>query len=999
MARRKAREPGRSDRKKGKVRENRGGRPAASSRKRDTARRRHAEELIVVGVGASAGGLEAISELLSALPADTGMAFVFVQHLAPKHESVLPILLKANTRMPVVQVTHGVKVEPDHLYVIPPDRQMELADGHLTLSPRPAGRAQYMPIDYFFRSLARAAGSRAVGIVLSGTASDGALGLREIKAAGGIVLAQTPESAHYGGMPHAAIATGIVDLVLSPRDMGSELLRISRHPAYRAATAPAPETPPDEPAADDAELRRIYAMLRSAKGVDFSLYKPPTIRRRIHRRMALHKIDKIEQYTLYLRENPVEVESLYHDILIQVTHFFREPEALEALASKVFRKMGESRRGDGPVRIWIPGCATGEEAYSVAIVLLESLGDETTNISIQVFGTDISDAAIEFARSGVYPESIAEHVSAERLRRFFTRSDGNYRVTKLVRDLCIFARQDLTRDPPFSRLDLIVCRNVLIYLGTPLQKKLMTVFHYALRPDGVLLLGKAETVGPGMEFFSIMDKKHRLFQKRAREVPPAVIFPHDYALQRGSMQNRRTFPVERSAASILGQASQFLLEKYSPPGVVVDSNLQIVQFRGQTGPYLEPAPGHASLSLLKMAREGLLYGLRAALHSARKKGQPVRKEGLRVRYDGQQRSIALEVVPLGTGEQERHFLIIFREEASMGSSPRKSLDRAAPEETSAGVARLKQELAANRDYLQSMIQDLEAANEELQSANEEILSSNEELQSTNEELDTAKEELQSINEELNTVNEELHGRNEELSRANSDLMNLLNSVQIAIVMVSADLRIRRFTPTAEKLLNLIPADVGRPIGNIQPNLEGSDLQNLIQEVIDTMTVREHEVRDRSGHWYSMTVRPYKSARNQIDGAVLALYDVDASRRLERSAAHAGELARALADTVLEPVLVVSHDLRAQFANRAFYRRLDVAEADVVGRPLAELGEEWLRDRKLEDRTRKALLEGNERFVHQAGGLRVQGRGIAGHDGQRSVVLVLTEESEGSNTGA
>jgi two-component system CheB/CheR fusion protein len=599
--------------------------------------------------------------------------------------------------------------------------------------------------------------------------------------------------------------------------------------------------------------------------------------------MVLHKIETLEDYLHFVQGNTAEVHSLYQDLLIHVTRFFRDGESFEALAETVFANLtGDGRdRADDPIRIWVPGCSTGEEAYSIAIALLEHLGDDANATPVQIFATDVSEAAIERARAGIYQENISADVSSERLRRFFSRIDGSYRVNKQIRDMCIFARQDLTRDPPFFKLDLIVCRNVMIYLGAVLQRRLVTVFHYALKPGGYLMLGSAESIGTHLDLFEAVEKRHKIFAKKAASAPRDMNFPSGHI----PMANRNPRPSEpRGITGVQNDANRIVLSRYSPPAVLVDSDLRIVQFRGHTGAYLEPAPGDANLDLLKMAREGLLYGLRSAVTEARKNGSPARKEGLRVQHEGAALEVDVEVIPLNAGGDGRFFLILFESTRGTGGRAKRKPAKPAPEPAKGGkvkkdeVARLERELAASREYLQSMIQDLEAANEELQSANEEILSANEELQSTNEELDTAKEELQSTNEELNTVNEELQGRNEELSRANSDLVNLLGSVQIAIVMVTNDLRIRRFTPMAEKVLNLIPTDVGRPIGDIKPNLECSPLEKLIADCIDSVSIKEHECRDRSGNPYLLRIRPYKSVENRIDGAVLVLFDLSETAR-------------------------------------------------------------------------------------------------------------------------
>ncbi len=954
-----------------------------------------AEQVLIVGIGASAGGLEAFSELLAGLPENPGVAIVFVAHLSPSHESALPELLGARSRLPVVQAGPGAKVQPNHVYVIPPNAEIRIVDGRLELAPRPSDRSQYTPIDQFFRSLAKDAGSAAIAVILSGTSSDGAGGLRDVKGAGGLVFAQTPEEAKYDGMPRAAIATGLVDKVLPARALAQELVEIAHHPRARALQ---PRRAGDDQEIGDGELARVFALLRKHTGVDFALYKPPTIKRRLQRRMLLQRVESLEQYIHYLERNANEVHALYQDILIHVTGFFREPESFTALTDVVFPKIVENRRGESPIRIWVPGCATGEEAYSVAITLLEFLGDRANSVPIQIFATDVSEQTVEQARTGIYPPSIEGDVSAARLRRFFTKLDGSYRINKLVRDLCIFARQDLTRDPPFSRVDLIVCRNVLIYLGPSLQKKLMNVFHYALRPLGFLMLASAESIGTSTDLFMPVDKTHRIYRRKAIDIAPAVTFPPQFAGE-GTGRPHPRQPT-RDAGSVQKEANRVILQRFTPPGVLVDGDLQIVEFRGQTGPYLEPAPGDASLSLLKMAREGLLFGLRSAVNAARKSGRPVRREGQQVRSDGDTRTVDVEVVPLPDGAEGYYFLVLFQERPgpALAAEQRKSVSRkrgkAAPE--SGTIRRLREELAASREYLQSIIQDLEAANEELQSANEEILSSNEELQSTNEELDTAKEELQSTNEELNTVNEELHSRNEELSRVNSDLVNLVASVQIPIVMVTGDLRIRRFTPSAERLLNLIPADVGRPIGQVKPNFDSTDMEQLISEVVENVVTRERVVTDRDGNVYLLRIRPYKNVENRIDGAVLALFDVSSARRGEAELKAAQELAQAMIETARDPLLVLDRELRIQGANRSFVE-LTGDRGDLRNKPLTELGPEWGSAellRILSDvLSRPNATEGF--LVRRADGpaLRLKVHSVRGLDEQPFLILLWAERQE------
>jgi two-component system CheB/CheR fusion protein len=891
---------------------------------------------VIVGIGASAGGLDAFSVLLRHVPPDANLAIVFVQHLAPQHESALVTLLAAQSSMPVVQAEDGTEVQANHVYVIPPNRQLTVAARTLHLGPRPDDRSQYNPIDAFLISLARSWGSRAIGVILSGTASDGAMGIRDIRAGGGVTIVQTPQSAKYDGMPRAAIATDMVDLVLPPDQIGPKLAELSRRlpppgAAYEA-TSEAPLT--------DEQMHELCDLLQPVSGIDFRHYKLPTIKRRMFRRMALHRMNGVDDYLRLLRGDATELRDLSRDLLIHVTQFFREPESYVAIARDVLPALLDGRAADHPLRVWVPGCATGEEAYSVAILVTELLQRKNADLRLHIFATDVSDTAIEHARAGVYPTSIEADVSADRLRRFFTKEEGGYRVTKMIRDVCVFARQDLTRDPPFSRLDLILCRNVLIYMDLVLQKKLLSIFHYALNPNGFLVLGQAETVGAQATLFSLVDKKFRIHRKRSTGGAPTMMFPVEHPVAAAAA--KRTYPAVLSVEKVLQtEVNRIINDRFAPPAVVIDQDLQIVHFRGHTGAFLEPAPGEASLNVLKMAKEGLLYGLRSAIHAARKSRNAVRKSDLQLRDGKAWTQVTIEVIPMAaTGRM--HYLVLFEAQAParVGSPPIKRpagrAQRAA--DSRSQVDLLERELAASRQYLQSVIQELEAANEELQSANEEILSSNEELQSTNEELDTAKEELQSTNEELNTVNEELHGRNEELSRVNSDLMNLLASVQIAIVIVGSDMRIRRFTPMAERVLNLIPADVDRSIAHINPDIEGANLEQLIAECIDTISLIEREVRDRQGRWYSLRVRPYRSADNRIDGVVLALFDIDVPKRYQASIRSAVDLAETLLVETTGAAAMLDSHLRLRSSNAAFDELFRLPADKFRGRMLGDIAQ-------------------------------------------------------------
>jgi two-component system CheB/CheR fusion protein len=748
---------------------------------------------------------------------------------------------------------------------------MALIDGHLHLGRRPEDRSQYNPIDFFFRSLAHSLRSHAIGVVLSGTASDGALGIREIKTMEGITFAQDPSTAKYDGMPRAAIATQMVDVVGSPAEIATRVTLISKHP-YLAPRA----EPEGEPSINDQQLQRIFRLLLPACGVNFSQYKTPTIIRRLYRRMAVLRMIDVDAYIGHLEQTPLEVVNLHNDLLIHVTRFFREPESFQIIARDVLPSF-ESASGH-PLRMWVAGCATGEEAYSLAIIVREALGGALEHERVQIFGTDVSDSAVSFARQGLYPATVADDISPQRLEQFFTKSDGGYQVTKVLRDMCVFARQDLTRDPPFSHLELICCRNVLIYMDSSLQRKLLSMFHYALKPEGFLVLGQAESIGYHSDQFVLMDKKNKIYRKKAGSAaaPSMDMFVAPFKVRAGAAP-AMPVPAPNETKLVLNDATRLILERYAPPSVLLDQHFQVVQFNGQTGPYLEPSPGEPSFDILKLAREGLSHGLRTALQTARKTRKTVKQTGLRIRSGAGSQQIDVEVIPV-IRQGHSYYLVLFETPTSPRSKDRKPLPRENKLPARSRIGKLEEELAATREYLQSTIQEIEAANEELQSANEEILSSNEELQSTNEELDTAKEELQSTNEELNTVNDELHARNEELTRVNADLLNLLASVQIAIVIVARDLRVRRFTPMAEKKFNLIPSDIGRPLSQISTTLQCPDLATLITETIDTVSPVERTVQDNKGETYLLRIRPYKTPDNRIDGAVIALFDLDPAKK-------------------------------------------------------------------------------------------------------------------------
>ncbi len=869
----------------------------------------------IVGIGASAGGLAAFEAFFSGMPANTdpGMAFVLVQHLAPDHKSILVDLVRRYTRMQVFEVEDGMVVQPNCTYIIPPNRDMAFLNGTLQLLEPASPRGQRLPIDYFFRSLAQDRHERAIGIVLSGTGSDGTLGVRAIKGEGGMVMAQNPESTEFDGMPRSAIATGLVDFELPAAEMPAQLIAYSVH-AYgkprQPATVPAAKT--------ESALKKIFIVLRAQTGHDFSQYKPSTVDRRIERRMAVHQIDSLDGYVKYLQQTPTEVEALFRDLLIGVTNFFRDPEAFQALEEEIIPKLFARKPAGAVVRVWSPGCSTGEEAYSIAILLQERLEALKQNYTIQVFATDIDSQAIATARLGRYPASIAVDLSPQRLARFFTAEpDGNaYRIHKGIRDLLVFSEQNVIKDPPFSKLDLISCRNLLIYMDGKLQKKLIPLFHYALNPGGFLFLGTSESVGEYADLFTVLDRKSKLYQREedlhgvqraalGRVLPPITV--KDAALPRGTATTAG--PGKLSLRELTEQA---ILQQVGSVGALVNSQGDILYLHGRTGMYLEPVPGETGISnILKMAREGLRRDLTTTLRKTAGTNESVRALNLRVKTNGHFTTVNLTIRPVAAGPAaptgSSLYLVMLEEalpvdpkqahQAGLSTSAGAdgtdtSTKLSAGEGADVPIAALKQELRAKEEYLQSTIEELETSSEELKSSNEEMQSVNEELQSTNEELETSKEELQSVNEELATVNAELQTKVVDLSRANNDMNNLLAGTGIGTVFVDHQLHILRFTPAASQIINLILSDVGRPVGHILPNLVGYDrLVADTQAVLDTLAPKAVDVQTKDGKWYTLRIQPYRTLDNVIEGAVISFVDISETVQTREALRKANELLR------------------------------------------------------------------------------------------------------------
>lgn len=956
----------------------------------------------IAAIGCSAGGLEALSAFFKNIELPSGIGFLCLQHMAVGQEDQLIRLLSKISTLEVQKANDGELIQADTIYIVPAHTAVGVFQRRIVflLEQKAQSAIFRSPIDNLFRSLAEDQQSKAIGILLSGTGTDGTAGLAAIKEHGGITFTQD-KTAKYSGMPNSAIAAGYADYILPPQAIAVELLRLASNPYVQTIG----DMPSYQIFKNEEDLSKVFMMLRSATGVDFSTYKETTIKRRIYRRMVLCRIDKLSNYVSYLSKTPSELQILHDDFLINVTSFFRDADSFVALQEKVFPEMTRSRDIDAPIRIWVPGCSTGEEAYSIAIALLEFLGDNINRTNIQIFATDISESAINKARKGFYLENINQDVSNERLRKYFKKVEGGYQIGKSVRDLCVFAKQNMTKDPPFSRLDLISCRNVLIYLGPGLQKNLIRTFHQALQPTGFLMLGTSETIGLSADLFHLIDKKNKIYSKKSAlskaNSTISSTYPRVEPLEFGRA------PVStnevRTTTDLQKEADRIVLARHAPAGVIVDEEMEIVHFRGQTGPYLEPAPGVASLNLLRMAREGLKLELRTAITRARKYGVTVRKEGLQVKYDGKLRELAIEAVPIKSTAPKQQFVLVLFENTRM-EELEGPIDLTNKKKKSKGntdadrqIKRLQQELADTKEYLQRNIEEQDAYNEELKSANEEIQSSNEELQSTNEELETAKEELQSINEELTTLNDELQIRNAELSQVNNDLGNLLANVNFTVVMVGMDLRIRRFNPMAEKVLNIIPTDIGRPISDIKPNVKIDDLEEIMAEVVDSLRVIEREVQDRNGHWFSLSIRPYKTSDNKIDGAVIIMIDIDPLKVSLDHTERSQEFLEVLFDNVKEGIVILQPNYIVETANSSFLKTFSLSREQVEGKKITEISNSAWNSAAIKSILEDALTRGisianyrlTQQFAHVGTkSLLLNGRRISEND-QR--ILLIVEE--------
>ncbi len=855
-------------------------------------------EFPIVAIGASAGGLRAFEAFFSAIPNDTDldMAFILIQHLAPDHKSLLTDIIQKYTNMQVFEVKDGMRIEPNCVYVIPPAHDMALLNGSLQLLEPSAPRGHRLPIDFFFRSLAQDQHKRAIAIILSGTGSDGTKGIEAIKENGGIVIAQNLDSSEYDGMPSSAIATGLVDYVLAPDQMPNHLIAYSNYAVKKLHTI-APATTPKE----ENVLKKIFVLLRDQTSHDFSQYKPSTIHRRIQRCMAVQKIETIDNYTKYLQQTPDEINALFHDLLIGVTNFFRDPEAFLLLKEQIITKIFTRKSSESTIRVWTTGCSSGEEAYSIAILLKECMEEMKQNYTVQIFATDIDAKAIAIARIGLYPPSITDNLSPERLTRFFTPQTDNsgYRIQKSIRDMLVFSEQNVIKDPPFSKLDLISCRNLLIYMGPQLQKKLIPLFHYALNPGGILFLGSSEGVGDFSDLFSVLDQQSKLYQctedSHAAQITASKRFFSPSTAIPISSQNVVEKIANPAKVPMRELTEQTLLKQCTLTGILVNDKGDILYLHGRPDMYLKLPSGEPNVNnILKMAREGLRHELTSALRKVAMSKQIGHSLGLHIKRAHRIITVNITIHPLELKQKLPVYLVIIEEVPSINPehTPHSIMTINPLHDRDTRLEELQHELYTQEDFLNAANDKLETSNDELTSFNEEMQSLNEELQSSNEELETSKEELQSLNEELSTVNAELQTKITDLSHSNNDMNNLLAGTGIGTLFVDHNLHILRFTPSITNIIHLIPSDLGRPVGHIASNLIGYEsLVTDTQEVLDTLIPKEIEVQNAKKMWYTLRIQPYRTLDNIIEGAVISFVDITETVQMREALRHANELSR------------------------------------------------------------------------------------------------------------
>jgi two-component system, chemotaxis family, CheB/CheR fusion protein len=884
----------------------------------------------IVALGASAGGLEALQEFFDRMPPDSGMAFMIIQHLSAKSKSLLGDLLQKHTRMKVVSAQDRMRIEANCVYLNPADKDVGIFHGVLHMTDPIKTRGVGFPIDHFFRSLAADQGERAICAILSGTGSDGTLGLKAIKEAGGMAIVQDPQEAKYDGMPRSAMETGLVDQILPVERIPQELLSYVKQPYLKG-----PRRREAEEKQFAGYVQKILMLLRSVTGRDFTEYKQNTIRRRIRRRMAVHKIEHIRDYHRYLQENHGEVHRLFKELLILVTSFFRDPAVFEVLAAKVLPAILADRADGAAVRVWVPGCATGEEAHSLAMLFAEAMEQLNRHVTLQIFATDIDPEAIQRARLAEYPESIGADVSPERLKRFFVKKNGSYRLKSDIRETVVFAVQDLVSDPPFSRLDLVSCRNVLIYMDVPLQKKMLSLFHYTLNDNGYLLLGTSESIGEFSDLYAPVDIKAKVFRPKkalARKVVHRL--PAGDAVHGGRMDQDKD---GHKAMNVQGLLERIVIDDYAPPCVLVDERYDVLYFQGDIGRVLPYPRGEPTHNILKLIPDPLRHRLATALQKAVRDREPTVFHGAAMGQEEKLRTVDVTVRPVHkAGDDQPLVLIVFADRPAPATTGRKRKGLAG-RQTDPRIEELEQELQSTRESLHATIEELEASNEELKSTNEEIQSTNEELQSMNEELETAREELQSTNEELVTVNSELQAKVDELTEVTDDVNNLLASTEIGTIFLDVHLGIKRFTPSMTKLFSLIPTDIGRSLRDFTTKIAYADLTRDAEAVLETLQTKETEVQAEDGRWLSMRILPYRTRENLIDGVVITFVDITDFKRVEEQMLAARIYAESIVETIRVCLLTLDADLKVISANRQFYRTFATTPEETENRRIYDLG--------------------------------------------------------------
>ncbi len=885
------------------------------------------EDFPIVGIGASAGGLEALEKFFINLPNDNGIAFVIVMHFDPTSKSLMGEILKRYSKMAVVQVEEGMKVEPNHVYIIPPNKDMAILRGVLHLLEPVVRKGIRHPIDFFLRSLADDNREKSICIILSGTGTEGTLGLKAIKGEDGMVMVQDVKSAAYDGMPASAIATGLVDYILPPEKMPEELIKYVKQSFIKGARKP------ESISEYTNSIQKIIILIRDKTGHDFSLYKQNTIIRKVEMRMNIHQIDNISDYIRYLQENPPEIDTLYKGLLIGVTKFFRDPQAYEILKKEI---MPDLLKNKTTARVWVPACSTGEEVYSMAIVFKEHLDETKSKIKVQIFATDVDRAAIEIARAGVYPDSIADDVSQERLQRFFRKNPDTYMINKEIREMVIFSPQNVIKDPPFSRLDMVSCRNLLIYIGPELQKRLLRLFYFSLNPDGILFLGNSETIGEFSDLFTALDRKGKIYRRKSGVSIPLMaditnIAPFEVT------QLKETHDMKHKRINIGELTEKILLESCIPSCVIINEKGDILYIHGKTGKYLEPSPGKASLNIMEMAREGLKFELNAAIRRVITQKKDIVFKDLNVKTNGAVQTVNLVVKPIVRPETMQGLIMVIFEDVQTPKLSRSSKKKYTAKQMNEHVTDLEHELKSTKENLQATIEELQTSNEELKSTNEELQSANEELQSANEELEASREELQSINEELMTLNAEHNDKIEEFSRVINDMNNLLASTEIATIFLDNDLRIKGFTPAVKRIINLIETDIGRPVSDIVINLLYENFVKDVREVLDNLIFKEMEIKDKNNLWYFMRILPYRTTENIIDGAVITFIDISERKRIEQMERDAMIYANSVIDTIRESLVILDKDLRVISANMAFYKTFQVSKEETEKKLIYNIG--------------------------------------------------------------